>query len=60
MKLIEVILQIETPDDIETLESRVTNEVFRLLRRDEKLVGWQIGGEIPIFDPNDHRGSSGE
>lgn len=53
MKIIEVYLTIETPDDIETLESRVTHEVFKLLRKDEKLLGWQIGGEIPVFDPND-------
>lgn len=60
MKLIEVILQVETTDCIEDLEARITNQVFRLLRGDEKLVGWQIGGEIPIFDPQDLRGSSGE
>lgn len=53
MKVVEVYLTIETPDDIETLESRLTHEVFRLLRRDEKLLGWQIGGQIDIFDPTD-------
>jgi hypothetical protein len=56
MKTIELYLQIETSDDIETLESRVTNEIFRLLRRDERLLGWQIGGEIPVLDPDDLKG----
>jgi hypothetical protein len=53
MKVVEVYLTIETPDDIETLESRLTHEVFKLLRRDEKLLGWQIGGQIDLFDPQD-------
>lgn len=56
MKTIELYLQIETSDDIETLEARVTDQVFRLLRKDEKLVGWQIGGEIPVLDPDDLKG----
>ena len=51
MRQIEVYLTIETSDDIETFEARLTHEVFKLLRRDEKLLGWQIGGEIELFDP---------
>lgn len=51
MRQIEVYLTIETPDDIESFEARLTHEVFRLLRRDERLLGWQIGGEIELFDP---------
>ena len=54
MQQIELYLVIETPDDIETIESRVTAEVFKLLRRDEKLLSWQIGGQIDIFDPQDN------
>lgn len=53
MRQIELYLVIETPDDIETIESRVTTEVFKLLRRDEKLLSWQIGGQIDVFDPQD-------
>lgn len=56
MRQIELYLVIETPDDIETIESRVTTEVFRLLRRDEKLLSWQVGGQIDLFDPQDQRG----
>lgn len=51
MRQIEVYLTIETPDDIESFEARLTHEVFKLLRRDERLLGWQIGGEIELFDP---------
>ena len=51
MRQIEVYLTIETSDDIETFEARLTHEVFKLLRRDERLLGWQIGGEIDLFDP---------
>lgn len=56
MKVVELYLTIETPDDIEAIESRVTGEIFKLLRRDEKLLGWQVGGQIELFDPQDPRG----